>query len=49
MPYETWLRINHPKNPEYVEAVMKLRANPNDQELRRNVDEEWEKMINENK
>ncbi len=49
LPYETWMRINHPKNPEYVEAVIKLRENPEDQELRRIVDEEWEKMINENK
>jgi 4-hydroxybenzoate polyprenyltransferase len=49
MPYRTWLKINHPKNPEYIEAVMKSRANPDDPELRKKVSEEWEKMINEYK
>ena len=49
MPYRTWLKINHPKNPEYIEAVMQSRANPDDPELRKKISEEWEKMINEYK
>ncbi|MGV8830325.1 MAG: hypothetical protein ACWA6U_18665, partial [Breznakibacter sp.] len=46
MPYKIWLKINYPKNPEYVEAIMKSRANPDDPELRKKIDEEYDKMIN---
>jgi hypothetical protein len=49
MPFRTWLIINHPKDPEYIEAVIKFRANPDDPELRKKVDEEWEKMVNKHK
>lgn len=49
MPSKTWLDLNYPNNPEYVQAILEVEANPNDQELQDKVKEENEKMYDEYK
>ena len=49
MPSKTWLDLNYPNNPEYVQALLEVEANPNDQELQDKVKEENEKMYDEYK
>ena len=48
LPMEVWLNIRHPRNPDYVQAVMKARANPEDPTLWLEVDKERVKMRVEN-
>ena len=47
LPRDTWLTWNYSDNPEYVKAVLNAEANPDDPALREKVDEEWEKMYNQ--
>lgn len=48
LPSETWLEIRHRDHPEYIEAVKNAWADPNNQELWIKVDEERDKMYDEN-
>ena len=49
MTFKTWLKLNYPNNPEYIEAVIKANEDPNNSELQQKVTGEWEKMVNENR
>lgn len=47
LPRETWLEIRNRNHPEYIEAVKRAWADPDNQELWDKVDEEREKMNKE--
>ncbi len=47
LPRETWLEIRNRNHPEYIEAVKKAWADPENQKLWDKVDEEREKMNEE--
>lgn len=47
IPTKTWLNWKYPNHPEYVNAVLDAQANPDNQELWDNVEEEREKMYDE--
>ena len=47
LPRETWLEIRNRNHPEYIEAVKKAWADPENQELWDKVDEERQKMNEE--
>jgi NADH:ubiquinone oxidoreductase subunit 6 (subunit J) len=44
LPKETWLEIKYRNQPDYVDAVKKAMADPDNEELWEKVDEEQEKM-----
>jgi glucan phosphoethanolaminetransferase (alkaline phosphatase superfamily) len=44
IPSKTWLNLNYPNNPEYVQAILEAEANPDDQESQDKVKEESEKI-----
>ncbi len=47
IPTGSWLNWKYPNNPEYVNAVLNARANPDNQELWDKVTQEREKMNND--
>ena len=44
LPTEIWLNWKYPENPEYVQAVLEARENPDNQALWDKVDEERKKL-----
>ena len=44
IPTKTWLNWQYPNYPEYVNAVLEAKKNPENQELWENVEKESEKM-----
>lgn len=46
LPTKTWLQIQYLGNPEYVQAIMNARANPDNPELWLEVEKEWNKVTN---
>ncbi len=48
LPKRTWLELKYRNQPDYVDAVKKAMADPDNQELWDKVNEEHEKMNKEN-